>query len=152
MIMEKESPVAEQAQKLAEVGAHLKESREAQSLTLAAISGKTKIQTRFLEAIESGSLEKLPAPVYTQGFIQRFAEVLGMNGSALAKAVWNPTKPEAQDQPPSTANPNRLSRPRRVSLVLGFLVLVALAGGSLAWYWSAYPPSTPASVPTEEQG
>lgn len=61
----------------------LKEAREQNGLSLEEISQRTYIKLPYLEALENGSLERLPANVYTCGYIRQYAKVLGLDGSAL---------------------------------------------------------------------
>jgi len=109
MVIEKRLFDNEQADKVVELGTQLRQSREEQSLSLKAISGKTKIQLRLLEAIEAGELDQLPPPVYTQGFIRRFAEALGLNGPEFASAfpIHSLHHPLRSDwtQPPAVDSP-----------------------------------------------
>lgn len=66
----------EQSQAIRELGERLKNIREAQRLTVAEISLITKIQKRYLEAIESGDLSQLPRGPYVRGFIRQYCEFL----------------------------------------------------------------------------
>jgi cytoskeletal protein RodZ len=75
----------EQAQKLAEIGTHLRNIRSQKGLSLEEIAAKTMIQHRFLSAIEKGQIEQLPEAVYIRGFIRRFAEALGLDGKSLSE-------------------------------------------------------------------
>jgi transcriptional regulator with XRE-family HTH domain len=89
------TPNSEQAEKLTEIGGKLKRVRCEKAISLEQVAAKTMINTRLLSAIEEGALDQLPEPVYTQGFIRRFADALGMNGEELAKAY--PIKPISTD-------------------------------------------------------
>lgn len=71
--------------KLAEMGAYLRQVRESQSMTLEQVAAKTMIRVSLLRSIEEGQLYKLPEPIYVQGFLLRYAEVLGLNGVEFAK-------------------------------------------------------------------
>ena len=66
-----------------ELGERLKNIREAQSLSLEAISRATKIQIRYLLAIENGNLAVLPPGPYVRGFIRQYCEFLS------AMDIWN---------------------------------------------------------------
>jgi cytoskeletal protein RodZ len=83
------SPLAfdqEQAQKLSEIGAHLRSARTQKGLSLEDVATKTLIQPRFITAIEQGKIEELPEALYVRGFIRRMAEVSGINGDSLAES------------------------------------------------------------------
>lgn len=73
----------EQDQKIRELGEKLKSIREAQGLSVNVISDITKIQKRYLQAIEAGELSELPAGPYVRGFIRQYCEFLS------ATDLWN---------------------------------------------------------------
>lgn len=76
----------EQIQKLTEIGTHLRNLRAKKGLSLEEIATKTMVQQRFLDAIEKGQIEQLPEPLYIRGFIRRFAEALGIEGTPLSES------------------------------------------------------------------
>ena len=76
----------EQIQKLTEIGSHLRNLRAKKGLSLEEIATKTMVQQRFLDAIEKGEIEQLPEPLYIRGFIRRFAEALGIEGTPLSES------------------------------------------------------------------
>ena len=61
----------------------LKDSRQAMGLTLEDVAQRTYIKLPYLQALEEGAVERLPAPVYTYGYIRQVAKLLGLDGSAL---------------------------------------------------------------------
>lgn len=78
------SQEAERAEKLAEIGAKLRQFREQQSISLEKVAVVTMIRRNLLQAIEDGQLDQLPEPVYTQGLIKRYAEAMGLDGAQFA--------------------------------------------------------------------
>jgi cytoskeleton protein RodZ len=64
-------------------GAELRREREMRNISVREIADTTKISTRFLDAIESGDYESLPAPVFTRGFIREYAGYLGLDAEEL---------------------------------------------------------------------
>lgn len=124
----------DQAEKLVELGAKLKQIREEKSLSLEQISGKTMIQTRILSAIEAGEFEQLPEPVYTQGFIRRFADALDLNGAEFASAL--PTRALSYSHKPEHRE-YRSPQLRPVHLYLIYIVVIVAAGVGLSYLNSA---------------
>lgn len=61
----------------------LKTLREARGLTIEDIFLKTRISATILKAIENGEFHVLPAPVYTQKFIQIYAKTVGIDVEIL---------------------------------------------------------------------
>ncbi len=56
----------------AELGALLRECREAKRSSLDDLSRATRVPPRFVVALEEGRLRDLPAPVFVRGFIRSF--------------------------------------------------------------------------------
>lgn len=71
-------------EKLLEIGAQLRQARQAQALSLETVAAKTMIQQRLLRAIEAGRIEELPDSIYIQSFIKQYADTLGLNGAELS--------------------------------------------------------------------
>lgn len=68
---------------LSELGEVLQKAREAKGLSLEDIQETTKIQRRYLDAIEKGDFEALPGQFYARAFIKRYAEALGLNAEEI---------------------------------------------------------------------
>lgn len=66
-----------------EIGQILKEEREAKNLTLDDIQDMTKIQKRYLQAIEDNEFHRLPGRFYARAFIKEYALVLGLDPNTL---------------------------------------------------------------------
>jgi cytoskeleton protein RodZ len=77
-----EAPAVEQLQR---ISAQLKQAREQSGIALEEIAAKTYIPLRLLRAMDEGKFERLPEPVFVQGFIKRYGDEVGLDGSALAK-------------------------------------------------------------------
>jgi len=61
------------------LGEKLKKFRNERRLGINDISKITKIPYKYLEYLEEGNYDKLPADVYVKGFIRNYAEVLGVD-------------------------------------------------------------------------
>lgn len=75
----------EQTEQLKEIGAYLRQLRQDQAISTEEVAAKTFIPSRLLSALEEGQPEQLPEPVFIQGFIRRYADVLNLDGSTLAQ-------------------------------------------------------------------
>lgn len=60
-------------------GELLRRVRESLGIEIAEIAQKTKIAASHLHAIEAEQFEKLPAEVYTRGFVQQVSALLGLD-------------------------------------------------------------------------
>lgn len=68
----------------AAIGQKLKTARESRGLSLRQVCERTKIPINHLQALDEGNTEGLPEVVYVAGFIKRYAETVGLDGSALS--------------------------------------------------------------------
>lgn len=66
-------------------GRTLKQIREKMGIDLSAISMKTKINPKVLEAIEEERWETFPAAVYLKGFLKGYAQCLGLDPQKVAE-------------------------------------------------------------------
>ncbi|MEM7795582.1 MAG: helix-turn-helix domain-containing protein [Cyanobacteria bacterium P01_C01_bin.118] len=74
-----------QKQQLSQLGAYLQEKRQAQGKSIEDIALQTYIRAQLLKAVEAGDPTDLPQPIFVQGFIRRYADALGLDGTNFAK-------------------------------------------------------------------
>jgi cytoskeletal protein RodZ len=75
-----------QQERLKEITANLRHIRQENSISLEQIAMQTHIRLASLQALEEWRFEDLPEPVFIQGFIRRYADKLGLDGTAIAKS------------------------------------------------------------------
>ena len=68
---------------MASFGETLKRERELRDISLRDIADATKINIRYLEALEHNRFEILPGGVFNKGFIRAYARFIGADGEAL---------------------------------------------------------------------
>lgn len=61
------------------IGVHLKKIRETQGLSLDQVASLTRIQSKFLQALEDEEFQLLPERVFTRGFVRTYARSLGIS-------------------------------------------------------------------------
>lgn len=66
-----------------ELGHILREARETKGLTLDEAQEETRINSRYLAALENGEYDKLPTPVHVRGFLRNYARFLGLDSQPL---------------------------------------------------------------------
>jgi cytoskeleton protein RodZ len=76
------------------LGTDLKEARESKKITLDAVSKKTKIPVKFLEAIEENHFDVFPSHTFAKGFIRAFAKVVGLDPLLLTRQFNNEVSPK----------------------------------------------------------
>ena len=74
-------------EKLRQIAQQLVAAREAQGMPLEEVATKTFIPIRILKALEAAETFKLPESIFVQGFIKRYAKLVGLDGDALAREI-----------------------------------------------------------------
>lgn len=143
---------SQQVEKLAEIGTFLRDKRLELGLSLEELAAKTLVRQSILAAIENASLEELPEPVYTQGFIRRFADALGLDGKSVAAHFPTVVEPAQRPHPSGVSRGGVGWQLRPIHLYLTYLALVAAAVAGLAYFFrpqaqsiTDLPPAPPPS-------
>lgn len=67
------------------LGEKLRKLRQQYRMSYAEIAKATRIQAKYLEYLEAGQYDKLPAEVYVRGFLKSYARHLGLDDDAFLK-------------------------------------------------------------------
>ncbi|POH16289.1 hypothetical protein BGL40_00660 [Fructilactobacillus sanfranciscensis] len=67
------------------IGEKLKSAREKAGLSIDAVQKDTKIQKKYLVAIENDDFEALPGKFYVRAFVKTFANAVGLNGDKFVE-------------------------------------------------------------------
>src|SRR5690625_562461 len=94
-----------------QLGERLKEARKEKNLTLDDIQQETKIQKRYLVAIENNEWSKIPGIFYARAFIREYASAVGLNGDDLLNEHKDEL-PQSDEKKYEYAAPSRRSRQR----------------------------------------
>ena len=77
------------------VGEQLKNEREARKLTLEQVYQSTRVNVRYLKALEEDRHDALPSPVQAKGFLRLYASFLDLPAQALIDLWEGNTLPDA---------------------------------------------------------
>lgn len=98
----------EQGEKLKEITTKLKQIREQKGILLEQIAAKILVRPVFLNALEEGRFEDLPEAVYIQGFIRRYGDAIGIDGTAISQEfgaiACPPPKPQENNDDLNKSN------------------------------------------------
>lgn len=110
---------------MAVVGKFLRQAREKQKYTLEEISQMTKIDVKYLQALEEDRFDQIPSPFYVRIFLKNYAKFLGLNYEPLLnfyeKSVGRPSalpSAKTQSSPPQkpiNETPRHLERKQNIS-------------------------------------
>jgi hypothetical protein len=110
---------------LLELGGSLRQSREAQGLTLADAEKATHVRARYLRALEDGQLDQLPGGSYPRVFLRDYAAFLGLDPTTLLDDL---PEPEPEISPRSVGPPLR-PLPWRGAVATALVLGCAAAAG-----------------------
>lgn len=128
------------------VGERLRLERLRQGREISEIATQTRINPRYIEAIEADDLHRLPGGFFYRSFVRQYAGALGLDEAEIdqdLEALLGPPEdvyaPLAQklepiDVPPMPAA-NRSESTRQIPVALVFLVLVIIAASLLFSLW-----------------
>lgn len=89
-----EDLVRKKGENLDTIGEILKEARLQRGLTIGDLQKITKIQRRYLEAIEQNDLDAMPSDYYARTFIRQYSEAVGLNPRPLLRRLDGPPSEE----------------------------------------------------------
>lgn len=136
------------------IGQILKKRRQALRLGLTDVELATKIRGKFLIALESGDYSSVAHDIYSKGFVQSYAEFLGLNGRVIAKQylIERGELPDEQRKTVQQAPRSFVITPKLIMAAVALVVLAAVSG-YLVWQVStlAAPPILSITTPSSDQ-
>lgn len=115
------------------VGALLREARQGYRGDIQQIAATLRIRAEYLSAIEEAQYDRLPGPVYAQGFVRAYAMHLGLDGDEAVRRFKQESA--AFDKPRDLTFPVPLAQ-RSIpggSMLLAALILAICGYG--VWYY-----------------
>lgn len=116
------------------VGGLLRATRMRHGLSLNDVAAALRIRRDYLDAIEHGRAQALPAPTYAIGFVRSYAAALGLDAEEVARRYRAETGLAAKRKPELTfpAPVPERGVPAGALVVVGVVLAGALYGG---WYY-----------------
>lgn len=68
-------------------GTHLREAREAGSLSIEAVAGALHLTPAQIEALEADDYAKFPAPIFVSGYVRKYAAHVGLEPEPLLASL-----------------------------------------------------------------
>jgi cytoskeleton protein RodZ len=129
------------------VGESLRRARQAQGLDVATVAALTRINPKYLEAIEADDRQRLPSGFFYRSFVHQYATALGLDAREMDAEIDRLLSADAplplpgQESAVSKNIPpvkivRRFQKPRLASVAALALVVVACSG-IYAWWRQA---------------
>ncbi len=108
------------------LGAMLRELRDATGASLDELAEATRIQKKYLEALEIGRDKDLPDPSYVRHFLRAIAGALNVSAEPLLARYHPPSDEPPLTTPPVPPSPLAFLVPSRLLGRIGIVALVAV--------------------------
>ncbi|MBU2037381.1 helix-turn-helix domain-containing protein [Patescibacteria group bacterium] len=125
---------AKSVEDLPSFGAKLKKIREEAGLTKEKVSQLLSLPVKYIDYLEREEIEKLPADVYTEGFLRKYAKLLEIDEKLLVSEykkearIASHLKNQAHQPLPILRSRKFIVTPKTVSWSLGIIVIVFIIG------------------------
>lgn len=133
-----------------DIGTRLREAREQQNLSLEQLQETTKIQKRYLAAIEENKFNVLPGKFYAKAFLKEYANAVGVDSKELLDQ-FEGTPPEEVEEKQETEEYTRINQPTRersrntgslLPKITVFLLIIAILVLAVVFYQKTASNST----------
>jgi cytoskeleton protein RodZ len=136
------------------VGETLQRARLAQGLDVATVAARTKINAKYLKAIEAGDRGSLPSSFFYKSFVHQYARTLSLDTKEIDAEIHRVLSADAPLPLPGQDNPTwrevppvKLSARFQISRIYAssaiFVLILAACSGIYAWWYHGR--SAPAS-------
>ena len=124
----------------ATIGEQLRTAREERGIPLREISDQTRIQVRYLEAIETNDYKRLPGGIFNRSFVKAYAKYVGYDEKEAVDAYTRYMRDQGDtgDEVGSTPFHSKVytdmpaTRSPFLTLVLALVILAILSAIALA--------------------
>ena len=124
---------------MSELGLRLKHAREEKKLSLEQLQSVTKIQKRYLQAIEEGNFSILPGQFYARAFVKSYSEAVGLDPELIfdehANELPASTKKEAEIPQRVQTRRTTTKKTRRLMALLPSVIAVVFISSILVGVW-----------------
>lgn len=118
---------------MASIGQELRRERELRGITLKEIADSTKINIRFLRALEEDRIDMLPEKFFTRGIIRSYAKYLGLDEQGAlntyledVRSQQKPEGPSQEKKPKESGRQEKAPKEKKTSWLSVVMVLIII--------------------------
>lgn len=122
------------------LGEKLSKFRSEARLTIADMAKATKIQAKYIDSLEKGLYEKLPADVYVRGYLRSYARYLNIDEGTLIRLYEQERNIKTNIRPESPLSNVFDKKTKRTytlsprTLILGAIVCIVIGVAAYLWF------------------
>jgi cytoskeletal protein RodZ len=125
-------------------GEYLKNERELRNISLEEMAGLTRINIRYLEAIEDNDFDIIPAETFVKGFIRSYAKCIGLDeDDVILTYEYFLNQQQGGNGLQSPQHRAEWSGTRKLLLIFLVLIFLLIFIILLAYHFSKFTPVTP---------
>jgi cytoskeleton protein RodZ len=146
----------------------LREAREAKGFSLEYVADRIKVRPSLLQLVEAAKFEELPEAIYARSYIQKFAEIVGLEAAPFvatfdansgratfaATADMKKTLVEARAKPatvtPVVSTPTKPSGFNPLPWVIGAVAALAVGAGAFVMLQRNQTPTAAGTMSSQE--
>ncbi len=132
-------------------GEELKRERELREITLREVSESTKINLRYLEALERNAFENLPGGVFNRGFVRAYSKFIGIDPESMVDAYLLQENAQLGEHHKDGNRAGETGTGTKPLVWLWWVLGVLVVGAAAYWGWTHWreqqnPAATPPAV------
>jgi transcriptional regulator with XRE-family HTH domain len=135
---------------MASIGQELKRERELRSISLKEIADQTKINIRFLRALEEDRLDMMPEKFFTRGIIRSYAKYLGLDEQSTLNTYLESLQVQREGQAEKKEKVEDEESPRKKNpLFIISLIFIFIVASIIILYFIFQKKETPPPKPSQ---
>lgn len=119
-----------------DIGAYLREMRHYYGLSVDDVAGRLHIRNKYIIALEEGRMSDLPGRVYTLGYLQAYAEFLGLDAQQVMHQ-YQDLKAVDRQKMFRVVEPNQRQGRPAVKVIIASMITLAIA--LILWHFASKP-------------
>ena len=116
------------------LGTHLKRERELRDISLNDVAEATKINIRYIEAIEADQFETLPGKTFVIGFLKNYASYIGLDGDEVVTRYLDFENATEEGLPKKTKEESSLEEKKSIAGPV-FIIILFLIAASIIYFF-----------------
>jgi transcriptional regulator with XRE-family HTH domain len=121
---------------MASIGQELRRERELRSISLKEIADQTKINIRFLRALEEDRLDMMPEKFFTRGIIRSYAKYLGLDEQSILNTYLESLQAEGEGQAEKKGKAEDVesTRKKNILFIISLIIVIIVAAVIILYF------------------